>query len=102
MYDITQAVADAYMHQERTICITLYPKTRPLWIQDHHFDMISTVFYPIYRTLRQSEFRCLMLLFVDPITPITPINWDAYARVSPLVIRYTLLCQRVEFTCCFS
>lgn len=99
MYDITQAVADAYMHQERTIGITLYPKKRPLWIQDHHFDMISTVFYPIYRTLRHSEFRCLMLLFVDPITPI---NWDAYARVSRLVIRYTLLCQGVEFTCCFS
>ena len=99
LYDITQAVADAYMCQERTICITLYPKTRPLWIQDHHFDMISAVFYPIYRTLRQSEFRCLMLLFVDPITPI---NWDAYARVSRLVIQYTLLCQRVEFTCCFS
>ena len=99
MYDITQAVADAYMQQERTIRITLIPKTRPLWIQEHHYDMISTVFYPIYRTLRHSEFRCLMLLFVDPITPS---NWDAYARVAPLVIRYMVLCQRVEFTCCFS
>ena len=99
MYDITQAVADAYMQQERSIRITLIPKTRPLWIQEHHFDMISTVFYPIYRTLRHSEFRCLMLLFVDPNTPN---NWDTYARVTPLVIRYMLLCQRVEFTCCFS
>lgn len=99
MYDITQVVADAYMQQECTIRITLIPKTRPLWIQEHHFDMISTVFYPIYRTLRHSEFRCLMLLFVDPSTPS---NWDAYARVTPLVIRYMLLCQRVEFTCCFS
>ena len=99
MYDITQVVADAYMQQERTISITLFPKTRPLWIQGHHFDMISTVFYPIYRTLRHSEFRCLMLLFVNPITPG---NWDAYTRVAALVIRYMVLCQRVEFTSCFS
>ena len=99
LYDITQTVADAYMQQERTIRITLIPKTRPVWIQGYHFDMISTVFYPIYRTLRHSEFRCLMLLFVDPMAPS---NWDAYARVVPLVLRYTMLCQRVEFTCCFS
>ena len=99
MYGITQVVADAYMQQERTISITLFPKTRPLWIQGHHFDMISTVFHPIYRTLRHSEFRCLMLLFVNPITPS---NWDAYTRVAPLVIRYMVLCQRVEFICCFS
>ena len=99
MYDITQVVADAYMQQERTIRITLIPKTRPLWIQEHHFDMISTVFYPIYRTLRRCEFRCLVLLFVDPITPS---DWDAYVRVAPLVLRYKMLCQRVEFTCAFS
>lgn len=99
MSDIIQVVADAYLQQERAIRITLIPKTRPLWIQGHHFDMISTVFYPIYRTLRHSEFRCLMLLFVDPTIPS---NYDVYTRVSPLVIRYMLLCQRVEFTCCFS
>lgn len=99
MYDIVQVVADAYMQQERTIRITLIPRTRPLWIQGHHFDMISTVFYPIYRVLRHSEFRCLMLLFVDPITPS---DWNAYVRVAPLVLRYMLLCQRVEFACCFS
>lgn len=99
MYDIAQVVAEAYMQQERTIRITLFPKTRPLWIQQHHFDMISTVFYPIYRTLRHSEFRCLVLLFVDPIAPS---DWDAYVRVAPLVLRYMLLSQRVEFTCCFS
>ena len=99
MYDITQAVADAYMQQERCIRITLFPKTRPVWIQDYHFDMISTVFYPIYCTLRQSEFRCLMLLFVDPNMPS---NWDEYARVTSLEIRYMFFSQGVEFTCCFS
>lgn len=99
MYDIVQVVADAYMQQERTIRITLIPRTRPLRIQEHHFDIISTVFYPIYRTLRHSEFGCLVLLFVDPITPS---DWDAYVRVAPLVLRYVVLCQRVEFTCAFS
>lgn len=99
MHDIVQVVADAYMQQERTIRITLIPKTRPLWIQGHHFDMISTVFYPIYRTLRHSEFRCLMLLFVDTVIPS---NYDGYTRVAPLVIRYMVLCQRVDFICCFS
>ena len=99
MYDIVQAVADAYMQQERTIRITLFIKTRPLWIQGYHFDMISTVFYPIYCTLRHSEFRCLMLLFVDPVIPS---NYDGYTRVTPLVLRFMLLCQRVEFICCFS
>lgn len=99
MYDIVQVVADAYMRQERTIRLTLFVKTRPLWIQGHHFDMISTLFYPIYRTLRHSEFRCLMLLFVDPDTPS---NWDNYVRVAPLVLRYMILCQRVEFICAFS
>lgn len=99
IYDIVQVAADAYMQQERTIRITLIPRTRPLWIQEHHFDMISTVFYPIYRTLRYSEFQFLLLLFFDPIMPN---EWAAYMRVSPLVLRYTLLCQRVEFTCAFS
>lgn len=99
MYDIAQVVADAYMRQERTIRITLFPKTTPLWIQGHHFDMISTLFYPIYRTLRHSEFRCLMLLFVDPIAPS---DWDTYVRVAPLVLRYMILCQKVEFACAFS
>lgn len=99
MYDFAQVVADAYMRQERTIRITLFPKTTPLWIQGHHFDMISTLFYPIYRTLRHSEFRCLMLLFVDPIAPS---DWDTYVRVAPLVLRYMILCQKVEFACAFS
>ena len=99
MYDIVQVVADAYIRQERTIRITLFPRTRPLWIQEHHFEMISILFYPIYHTLRHSEFRCLVLLFVDPITPS---DWDAYVRVAPLVLRYVILCQKVEFTCAFS
>lgn len=72
---------------------------RPLWIQEHHFQMISTVFFPIYRTLRYSEFQFLLLLFVDPVSPHT---WDRYVRVAPLVLRYTVLCQRGEFTSAFS
>ena len=99
MYDITQAVADAYIRQERTIRITLFLKMRPLWIQEHHLEMISILFYPVYRTLRHSEFRCLLLLLVDPITPS---NWDDYVRVTPVTFRYTILCQKVEFICAFS
>ena len=99
MYDIVQVVADAYMRQERTIRLSLFVKRSPLWIEGYHLDMISTLFYPIYCTLRHSEFRCLMLLFVEPNTPS---NWDNYVRVAPLVLRYTLLCQSVEFICAFS
>lgn len=99
LYDIAQVVADAYMRQERSFRLTLFLKTSPLWIQGHHFDMISTLFYPIYRTLRHSEFQCLMLLNVDPHIPS---NWDSYVRVAPLVLRYMILCQRVEFICAFS
>ena len=99
MYDITRAVADAYMQQERTIRITLFPKTRPSWIQEYHFDMISTVFYPIYCRLRHSEFQCLMLLFVNPNIPS---NWDENAPVITLGIRYMFFSQGVDFTCYFS
>lgn len=90
-------VADAYERQQRTICITLFPRTRQVWFQEHHFEMISVIFYPIYQTLRQSDF--LLLLFMDMI--ISPA-WDDYSRVFPISFYFRMLCKKIEFFCAFS
>lgn len=99
IHDIIQVVADAYERQQLTICITLFPKQRQVWFQEHHFEMISVIFYPIYQALRQSEFRVLLLLFLDMVIPPA---WDDYSRVVPISFSFRLLCKKIEFFCAFS
>lgn len=99
IHDIVQAVADRCVRQERIVSITLFPRNRQVWFQEHHFEMISVVFYPIYQILRQSEFGVTLLLFVNMIIPPA---WDDYSRVSPISFYFRMVCKKIEFFCAFS
>ena len=99
IHDIIQVVADRYVRQERIVSITLFPRERRVWFQEHHFEMISLIFYPIYQILRQSIFGVTLLLFLDMIIPPA---WDDYSRVSPISFYFRMVCKKIEFFCAFS
>lgn len=97
--DIIQGAADVYDRHGRVIHMTLFPRQVNVWFQEHHFEMISTLFHPIYQMLRQSEFRFLLLLFLDRCIPPA---WDDYSRVLPCTFHFRILCRKIECICALS